>query len=374
MNALSVIVYPGFDRISYPNWLYLVITKHSRSMGKKKRLELIKAIEQERGTKLLTYVTSTRQNLEVQMALDTIRKFYEHLKEIPEAERPNAKVDLLLVSNGGDGTVPWRLVTLIREYAKQFSVLIPYRAFSAATLTALGADKIIMHPMGMLGPTDPTVANAFNPVDPITKQRLGISVEDVTAYIALIKEEAGITHEDELVVAFNKLAENVHPLALGNVKRSLAQSRMMAQKLLSLHMSKTKEQHQIEEIVDNLTSKLYYHGHPINRKEAIDQIGLKTVEHATPAVEDLMWKLFLEYESEIKSEQPFNPLLEFVAANSGMAAGATANLVIKSKLAFIESTSRSDYAEIVHDILGTKNPNGSYQATTNVVSQGWKKG
>jgi Serine dehydrogenase proteinase len=343
-------------------------------MSKESRVELIKAIEKERGTKVLTYVTSTRQNLEVQMALDTIRKFYEHLIFIPEEERTKTNIDLLIVSNGGDGTVPWRLVTLIREFAKQFTVLIPYRAFSAATLTSLGADKIIMHPMGMLGPTDPTVSNNFNPVDPNTKQRLGISVEDVTAYIALIKEEAGITHEDELVIAFNKLAENVHPLALGNVKRSLAQSRMMAQKLLSLHMSKTKDQHQIEEIVDNLTSKLYYHGHPINRKEAIDQIGLKTVEHASPKIEELMWKLFLEYEKEVKSEEPFNPLLEFVGANPALEAGKTAHLTISSKLAFIESSQRTDYTEITHDIFGTKNANGTYQIVPNVISQGWKIG
>lgn len=343
-------------------------------MSKETRLGLIKEIEKERGTKVLTYVTSTRQNLEVSMALDTIRKFYEHLQFIPEDDRSKTNIDLLIVSNGGDGTVPWRLVTLIREYAKQFSVLIPYRAFSAATLTALGADKIIMHPMGMLGPTDPTVTNNFNPLDVNTKQRVGISVEDVTAYIALVKEEAGITHEDELILAFNKLADNVHPLALGNVKRSLAQSRMMAQKLLSLHMSKTKDQHQIEEIVGNLTSKLYYHGHPINRKEASDQIGLKTIEHPTSKIEDLMWKLFLEYEKEIKSEEPFNPLLEFVAAHPKLAPGATANITIQSKLAYIESTQRSDYVEITHDVFGTKNPNGTYQTVPNVISQGWKIG
>jgi ClpP class serine protease len=175
-------------------------------MSKETRIELIKKIEEIRGTKLVTYVTSTRANLEVQMAIDMIRKIYEHLKLIEEEKKGKIDIDLLLVSNGGDGTVPWRLVTLIREYAKKFSVLIPFRAFSAATLTALGADEVVMHPMGMLGPTDPTVANPFNPSDPTNpKNKLGISVEDVTAYISLIKEDAGITHEDELVQAFNSL-------------------------------------------------------------------------------------------------------------------------------------------------------------------------
>jgi hypothetical protein len=343
-------------------------------MSKTERIDLIKKIEEERGTKVLTYVTSTRPNLEVQMALDMIRKIYEHLKIIEEDKIGKIDIDLLLVSNGGDGTVPWRLVTLIREYAKKFSVLIPFRAFSAATLTSLGADEIIMHPMGMLGPTDPTVSNPFNPSDPTNPaKKLGISVEDVTAYISLIKEDAGITHEDELVQAFNKLADNVHPLALGNVKRSLAQSRMMAHKLLSLHMNKTKEQHDISEIVDNLTSKLYYHGHPINRKEAKEQIGLKTIIHPNQKLEGLIWDLYMEYENEIKADEPFDPLMEFVSQNGTLAVNANNTIDIVSKLAFVESSERTDFAEIKHSIYGTKNNNGSYQIVPNVTSRGWKK-
>jgi hypothetical protein len=201
---------------------------------------------------------------------------------------------------------------------------------------------------------------------------MGISVEDVTAYISLVKEEAGITHEDELVLAFNKLVDNVHPLALGNVKRSLAQSRMMAQKLLSLHMSKTKEIHQIDEIVDNLTSKLYYHGHPINRKEALEQIGLKTVEYATPEIEKMMWQLFLEYEKEIKSEEPFDPLMEFIAAFPNLKQNESETLKVTSKLAFIESSKRTDYVQISHGIFGTKLVNGSYQIIPNIIERGWK--
>ena len=342
-------------------------------MSKIERIELIKKIEAERGTKVLTYVTSTRPNLEVQMALDMIRKIYEHLKLIEEDQKGKIDIDLLLVSNGGDGTVPWRLVTLIREYAKKFSVIIPFRAFSAATLTSLGADEIIMHPMGMLGPTDPTVANPFNPSDPTNPlKKIGISVEDVTAYISLIKEDAGITHEDELVQAFNKLADNVHPLALGNVKRSLAQSRMMAHKLLSLHMNKTKELHEINEIVDNLTSKLYYHGHPINRKEAKEQIGLKTILHPSPKLEELIWNLYMEYENEIKADEPFEPLMEFVASNNTLAVNTSNTIEIVSKLAFVESSERTDYVVIKHSIFGTKLNNGSYQIVPNIISKGWE--
>src|SRR5260370_21471586 len=322
-------------------------------MPKDNRISLLKEIEKERSTCVITYVTSTRPNLEVPMAMDAVRKVFDHLEAVAVPKKKLA-VDLFIHSNGGDGTVPWRLVTLVREYATKFSVLVPYKAFSAATLTALGADKIVMHPMGMLGPTDPTVGNPFNPDDPNTPgQKIGISVEEVTAFISLIKEDAGIQHEDELVQAFNKLSDKVHPLALGNVKRSLSQSRMMAQKLLSLHMDKRNEEHKINEIVDSLTSKLFYHGHPINRTEAKDEVGLKTVEHPSTALEKLMWSLYLDYEAEMTMEEPFDAASEFVAQYPpAPPPGGTLTAAAKAKLAFIESTARTDVWTMEYKLSG----------------------
>jgi hypothetical protein len=352
-------------------------------MPKDNRVSLLKEIEKERSTCVITYITSTRANLEVPMAMDAIRKVYDHLEAVANPKKKVA-VDLFIHSNGGDGTVPWRLVTLIREYATKFSVLVPYKAFSAATLTALGADKIVIHPMGMLGPTDPTVANPFNPPDPNAPgQKIGISVEDVTAFISLIKEDAGIQHEDELVQAFNKLSENVHPLALGNVKRSLSQSRMMAKKLLSLHMDKRSEEHKINEIVDSLTSKLFYHGHPISRAEARDEVGLKTVEHPSPTLEKLMWSLYLDYEAEIKMEEPFDVASEFVAQHQAAPpAGGVLTPVTKAKLAFIESTARTDVWTMEYKlsgqpqvVMGPTGPvavAGAVQVSQVVQRRGWE--
>lgn len=157
--------------------------------------------------------------------------------------------------------------------------------------------------MGELGPVDPKVANEFNPVTP-QGESVGINVEDVVSYISLIKEQVGIRHEDELVQAFNILANQVHPLALGNVHRFFSQSRMMTRKLLKLHTEKEQE-HKIDEIVETLTTKLFFHGHPINRKEA-KEINLK-VEEPDNETEKLIWKLYQGYESNLELTTPFNP-------------------------------------------------------------------
>lgn len=341
-------------------------------MSKPERIALIKQIQDERQSHLITYVTSTRPNLEVEMAMDSIRRVYDHLVPLKGMD-PKPKIDLFIYSNGGDGTVPWRLVTLIREFTDDFSVLVPFRAFSAATLTCLGADHIVMHPMGMLGPTDPTVSNPFNPPNPANPQkRIGISVEDVSAYIALIKEDAGITHEDELIQAISILATHVHPLALGNVKRSISQSRMMAQKLLSLHMNLAADEHKISEIVDKLTSKLFYHGHPINRKEARDHLGIPTIEEPSSNLESAMWDLYLQYESEILIDQPFNPGLEFSNAFPALAPGSSA--VTPSKqlpIVFVESEHRTDAVTIDYQLKGARQPDGNLNVEMVVTREGW---
>jgi hypothetical protein len=201
-------------------------------------------------------------------------------------------------------------VNLIRQYSKDFALLVPHRAFSAATLIAMGANAIVMHKMGCLGPIDPSVANAFNPAAPgAPGQQLPISVEDVSAFFKMVKEEVGITHEDELVQALTALTGLIHPLALGNVQRSHNQSRLMARKLLTLHMQDKSQEHKIEKLIDNLKSKLFFHGHPINREEAQKDLDLK-VEIPSAEVESLMWDLYLQYETDSKLTEPFNPLRE----------------------------------------------------------------
>ncbi len=272
------------------------------------RLPLIRKIEELRGSKVICYLTSLRPGVPGQMADDAIRELLDQLLALPE--RPVEKLDLFLCSNGGDSVLPWRLVPIFRHFAKSFAVLVPYHAYSAATILALGANEIVMHPFGVLGPIDPTVTNQFNPqLPPDSGNLVGISVEDVKAYVNFVKQTVGITHEDELVQMLAVLAEKVHPLALGNVERFLSQSRMIARKLLNTHMDSVSDR-DIEDIVENLASKLFFHGHPINRTEAEKELRLKVATNVPPEVEEVMWQLYVEYEKEFGNRERFQPFVE----------------------------------------------------------------
>lgn len=265
----------------------------------------IASLESSRGSRVLAYVTSDRQPpLKAKIATDIIPIFYEHLKRIGNTD----KIDLFIYSTGGDIMPPWRLVNLIREFSKDFNVLVPYRAHSAATMIALGADKIVMGRLGELSPIDPNIGTPFNPPHPDVpnEPKIEISVEDVFGYINLAKEKLKVTEQSNVVSVLEKLVDKIHPLAIGAVYRTHSLIRLLATKLLSLHMDEEKEAVQINQIVEGLVEKLYYHNYLINREEA-KKLGLK-IESPSYELEQLIWDLYLVYKEEIGLGEPFNPM------------------------------------------------------------------
>jgi hypothetical protein len=67
------------------------------------------------------------------------------------------QLNLIISGPGGDGTVAEKIIELCRAYCKEFRVIVPNRAKSAATIIALGADEIVMGYCSELGPIDAQV-------------------------------------------------------------------------------------------------------------------------------------------------------------------------------------------------------------------------
>ncbi len=67
---------------------------------------------------------------------------------------PNEDLHLMLDSPGGDGEAAIRLVRSIQARCREFTVIVPNQAKSAATLLALGSHHIMMAPASDLGPVD----------------------------------------------------------------------------------------------------------------------------------------------------------------------------------------------------------------------------
>jgi len=264
--------------------------------------KLIKHIQDMRSSKVIAYVTGDRQPIGARIAEDAVRPLYEHLLSIGR----NEKIDLFLYSRGGDVSVPWRIVSMFREFCDELSIMVPYKAHSAATLISLGADKIIMGKKAELGPIDPTLIRGEREMGEISGSPQEISVEDVNSYISFVRERANINDQSALAQMVSILANNITPLALGSVNRQNSHIRLVARKLLTSRKEKLDDS-KISSIIETLTEKIYSHGHAIGRKEA-QEIGLP-VEISEEPLEDAIWSLYLEYERFLNLTEPLDPLV-----------------------------------------------------------------
>ena len=291
-----------FNRQSITAGMYRVT-----DMSKAKRKELIQQIERKRGSKVIAYITSDKANLSGQIAGDAVSLLHEHILALNSSDRK--KLDIFLYSRGGTSDVPWSVVSMLREYCKEgaLSVLIPYRAHSAATLIALGADEIVMTKKAELGPIDITIQSGpYNPKDDNSSQRFPISVEDVMGYFALL-EKIGCERPPEKLRGFEQLTQYIHPLALGNVNRLLEQTELVALRLLGTRAEPFSEEKN-RDIVKRLSSEIYSHLHTISRTEARIHLGMDQVVDAEDLqIEDEMWALYKEYQGWFDFERPFNP-------------------------------------------------------------------
>lgn len=271
-------------------------------MGRENRIGLINKIQELRGSNVLVYFTGDRQPIGSRIAEDAVRPLYKHLLGLAESARERQKIDLFLYSRGGDVSVPWRIVTMIREFCEEFCVLIPYKAHSAATMISLGADRIVMGKKAELSPIDPTLVRAI--IGEATVPPPEISVEDVSSYISFMRERANISDQAALAQVVSQLASHLTPLTLGSVNRQYSHIRLLARKLLTSRKEKIEES-RIGTIIDALTEKMYSHGHAIGRREATE-LGLP-VDKPDDNLEAFIWSLYQEYETLLQLNEPIDP-------------------------------------------------------------------
>lgn len=276
-------------------------------MARSDRLRLIQAIESSRESRLIAAIWGDRQGHETVIAPDAHPVFFEHLQKFGQVK----KIDVLLYSTGGHTLAAWGLANLVREYCDEVGVLIPHRALSAATLFTLSANEIVMSRVGQLSPIDPSITTPLGPtvqmpMQPGQSRVVPISVEDVVGFFALAEDSARITEKESLLQIFERLAAQVHPLALGAVYRSRQQIQVLADRLLSLHMKDDAKKQDRERIVSILTRELGSHDYLIGRTEARNSLKLNVID-APGAVEGSILDLFEEYASLLELRVPYNP-------------------------------------------------------------------
>jgi hypothetical protein len=270
------------------------------------------AIESLRKRPLIVYATSTRIGVPAQMAGDVVREFVDQIEAIKEGK----SIDVLIHSTGGDALTAWKLMSMLRERFDSVSVLVPYMAFSAATIFALGADEIVMHPHASLGPIDPQIT---------IRQSDGggrrFSFEDVGAFLRFVNDEVKVTDQNCMSGIVEKLFTVVDPVSIGGAKRASELSTDVGERLLRMHM---KDGGSARKIAEALNKSFFAHGDAVSRSRARElQLAIGKDDQA---VEALIWDAYLGLEAYMEARTPFNPLHHY------MVNGGAATLVAKSPL------------------------------------------
>jgi hypothetical protein len=127
----------------------------------------------------------------------------------------------------------------------------------------------------------------------------------------MAKDDFGINGSSELKDIYLKLTDFIHPLSLGNVYKSKAQIKMLAEKMLNYHKIDPVN---IPKVISFLCSESGSHDYTIYRKEAKEELGLN-IEKPNEELYSVIKEIYQDIENEMELRNPFNPNLLLATQN-----------------------------------------------------------
>ena len=245
-------------------------------LARVRRRRLVREIEARTRRVLLCYVSEGR-------LID--REDVLHLEALLQSVEPGASVSLLLNSPGGDVDVADKLLHMLREIVStsgseapgDLEIVVPNRAKSAATIMALGADRVTMSDSSELGPIDPQVEDQ------------GVWYP-AAAWLRAYEDAERRCREHPHNPAFAAVFQKLDPVIAQILRSAESRARNLAEgigKRAGLNYTM---------VADTLmnTTRFPSHGQMIDWRTAED-IGLKNVRYMqrTNPLWDMYWRLYL---------------------------------------------------------------------------------
>jgi len=223
---------------------------------------IIEDLEQKRpGSKLLTIVYNDMPPVPSILAppvLMPLQNILSFMGKIPQ-------IDVFLRSTGGITEIPWRIVTMLREFTDKLGVIVPSIALSGATHIAMAADELVMSPFAVLGSVDPTRNHPLLPKDAEGKP-IPTSVEDLKHCVNFIREQLGESYSQQnLALIISELFKYINPLALGALEQSYNLSKLISRKCLKSRKKALTDEH-IEAVVQQLAGGYFSHSFLLHNK------------------------------------------------------------------------------------------------------------
>jgi len=209
-------------------------------------------------------------------------------------------IDLIIQSPGGDGNTAEKIIDMCRAHLSQdgeFRVIVPNKAKSAATLIALGADRIVMGYTSELGPIDAQIpVNSSGVIQLISAQSF------IDARDELLRKTHDAIRNKKEYQGYLQLLTTIDVAFIKECERAMNFARDIASKWLKNYMLKSKVSNETKrtqlanKIAKKLSSAEKYlsHGRMINAKEILGDKDLKYLEIDLLEKENPLWNIIWE--------------------------------------------------------------------------------
>ena len=241
-------------------WVFFIISSLLPAIQKRMlqaaRLRLMREIESERGSRVITLIH--RQETMALLGFPLYR--YIDIDDSEEVLRAvkltddEVPVDLILHTPGGLVLASEQIAHALCRHPAKVTIFVPHYAMSGGTLLALSADEIVMDENAVLGPVDP---------------QLG---EYPAVSIINAVEQKDVNEVDDKTLILADVA-----------RKAIAQVRSRATAILSEHMDTEKAQ----ALAETLSEGRWTHDYPITVEEA-QGLGLNISTEMPEAVYKLM--------------------------------------------------------------------------------------
>jgi hypothetical protein len=225
------------------------------------RKPLIQNLQKLLGAKVITYIASLYHPIPMIMNQD-IPLFEDLLRSTAGADEGY----LIINSPGGDGNIAEKMITMCRQrFSKSFKVIVPNFAKSAATMIALGSDKILMGYLAELGPIDPQIGNPYT--------RTLIPARSFIDGLEMIRKH--IKEKGDPVQMYLPMLSQIKPEIIAQCQSAIDGSCEFAEKWLKTCMLKGNPA-QAKQVAEWLSQGVRYksHGKVIDYTEAHDVLKL----------------------------------------------------------------------------------------------------
>ena len=241
-------------------WIFFIVSSLLPAIQKRMlqaaRLKLMRQLEQERGSRVITLIH--RQETMALLGFPLYR--YIDIDDSEEVLRAikltddEVPLDLILHTPGGLVLASEQIAHALCRHPAKVTIFVPHYAMSGGTLLALAADEIIMDENAVLGPVDP---------------QLG---EYPAASILMVVEQKSIDEIDDKTLILADVA-----------RKAIAQVKARAQAILSEHLAPERA----EELAQVLSEGRWTHDYPFTVEEA-QELGLPVDTEMPEAVYKLM--------------------------------------------------------------------------------------